>query len=383
MSSGVYEPREDSFLLRRHIPSYAKGRVLDMGTGSGVLAVEAAKFAKEVVAVDVNPEAVAALQERVAHSLQNVSVVQSDLFSRVKGQFDCILCNPPYLPLERGYEDLALDGGVEGWEWSARFVREAKAFLRPQGSILLVASSRSRPKKLEAVFRHEAFAFQCIDAVTFDFEEVLLYVLRHDAPDALHWGKRSVVFRATRQGRRVAVKRARTPRFRGHLLHEARVLEEVNALGIGPSLLGVGGPPWLENKVVDELALEWIDGVRIGAFLLTHTAKELVPVLRLVFRQLSILDDAGWEKGEMTNPYKHILVRGNVPVLIDFERARKSVRRRNVTQFCQYLCCKGVLPVLQEKGLAVRVGAVREVMRAYAKGSATVEDVLGVFGLKE
>ncbi len=54
----IYDPREDSFLLQKQIKNYAKGLVLDMGTGSGILAEEAAKYAEKVIAADVNPEVI-------------------------------------------------------------------------------------------------------------------------------------------------------------------------------------------------------------------------------------------------------------------------------------------------------------------------------------
>ena len=43
----VYEPREDSLIVKVHIKDYAKGRVLDIGTGSGILAEEAKRYADE------------------------------------------------------------------------------------------------------------------------------------------------------------------------------------------------------------------------------------------------------------------------------------------------------------------------------------------------
>ena len=56
----MYEPQEDSFLLQKQVKKYAKGIVLDMGTGSGILAVEAAKSQKvvKVYAVDIDNVAI-------------------------------------------------------------------------------------------------------------------------------------------------------------------------------------------------------------------------------------------------------------------------------------------------------------------------------------
>ena len=59
-STDPYEPHEDTMLLHKHIKKYAKGKdeVLEMGTGSGILAIEASRYAKHVVAVDINPKAI-------------------------------------------------------------------------------------------------------------------------------------------------------------------------------------------------------------------------------------------------------------------------------------------------------------------------------------
>jgi release factor glutamine methyltransferase len=53
----IYEPREDTFPILKEIRHFAAGNVLDMGTGSGVLAIEAAKRADAVIGVDINPDA--------------------------------------------------------------------------------------------------------------------------------------------------------------------------------------------------------------------------------------------------------------------------------------------------------------------------------------
>ncbi|MFW6383394.1 MAG: HemK2/MTQ2 family protein methyltransferase [Nanoarchaeota archaeon] len=90
----VYEPAEDSVLLKRNIGNYAKGKVLDMGTGSGILAEEAKKYASSVTGADIGKEAVEYCKNRI----RAVNFIQSDLFSNINEKFDTILFNPPYLP---------------------------------------------------------------------------------------------------------------------------------------------------------------------------------------------------------------------------------------------------------------------------------------------
>ncbi|HYN90029.1 MAG TPA: HemK2/MTQ2 family protein methyltransferase [Ardenticatenaceae bacterium] len=115
--------------------------VLDMGTGSGVGAIFAARWASRVVAVDVNPEAVRcarinALLNRVEAT---VEVRQGDLFAPVEGErFDLVLFNPPYYPGEpRDRLDLAWRSD----DVRRRFASGLEAVLAPHGRALVVLSS--------------------------------------------------------------------------------------------------------------------------------------------------------------------------------------------------------------------------------------------------
>ncbi len=123
----MYEPREDSFLLKGVVEGEKAGRALDMGTGSGIIARELAKGCGEVVAADV---------ERV--EVEGVEFVESDLFENVEGKFDLITWNPPYLPGDE-FPDLDCGDG----SLIIRFFTEARGHLREGGRILLVISSLS------------------------------------------------------------------------------------------------------------------------------------------------------------------------------------------------------------------------------------------------
>jgi len=134
----IYEPREDSFLLEKQVKQFAHGKVLDMGTGSGIQALAAKEKTNEVLAVDTNPEAVKHVQSL------GIPAIKSDLFSNIKGTFDVIVFNPPYLPEAEG-EDAeskqAITGGKKGYEIIELFLKEAKNHLKQKGIILLTYSS--------------------------------------------------------------------------------------------------------------------------------------------------------------------------------------------------------------------------------------------------
>jgi release factor glutamine methyltransferase len=93
---GVYKPLENEPACAEYCRE--GDRVLDLGCGSGVCGIFCAPKAREVVAVDISAAAVRNTQENWRRlGLSNVTVLQSDMFSRVEGKFDLILANPPYI----------------------------------------------------------------------------------------------------------------------------------------------------------------------------------------------------------------------------------------------------------------------------------------------
>lgn len=130
----------------------AVGRVLDLCTGSGCLAILAAHaFGNAAVdAVDVSADALAVAQSNIElHGLQDrVQALRSDLLAQVPAdrRYDLIVCNPPYvnersmkaLPPEYRHEPrLALAGGAEGMDLVRRILADAPDFMAPEGLLVL------------------------------------------------------------------------------------------------------------------------------------------------------------------------------------------------------------------------------------------------------
>src|SRR3989344_229066 len=173
-SSDIYEPQEDSFLLQKQVRQLAFGRVLDMGTGSGIQALTAAEIprVREVVAVDINPAAVEELKQK---HIRKITALQGDLFEPVAGQFTVIIFNPPYLPQDKGIEDCALYGGKKGWEIAERFFRDVSPHLLPEGMVLFLCSTLTNKQKIEELLHHHLFSFNQIDRQKLAFEELFVY----------------------------------------------------------------------------------------------------------------------------------------------------------------------------------------------------------------
>lgn len=155
VNGDVLIPRSDSETLVTECLALLKGKgeasVLDVGTGSGCLAIAVAKNHKAaaVTAIDVSTKALATAKhnaERLKVS-DRVRFVESDLFAGVTGEaFDVIISNPPYIrtadlsgiaaEVAAHEPRLALDGGPDGFAVIDRLVRDAPGFLRPGGALL-------------------------------------------------------------------------------------------------------------------------------------------------------------------------------------------------------------------------------------------------------
>ncbi len=148
VAPGVFDPGPHftSAFLARYLgrPGVVPrgGRVLDVGTGSGIAAIAAARAgAGAVVAVDINPAAVVCARANARrYGLEaRLQVREGDLFAPLAGaRFDLIVCNPPYFRgTPRTLAERAYYGG-EAYEWLDRFAAGVPAHLRPGGRALVV-----------------------------------------------------------------------------------------------------------------------------------------------------------------------------------------------------------------------------------------------------
>ncbi|AGP53966.1 methyltransferase [Streptomyces rapamycinicus NRRL 5491] len=152
----MYAPQDDTWLLSEALlreDITAETAVLDVGTGSGALALAAAgRGAAQVTAVDVSPLAVGATWLRARLKGLPVRVLQGDLLTPVAdNRFDLIVANPPYVPLAgrriRRGRGVAWRAGADGRAVVDRICRDAPPLLRPGGVLLLVHSALCGPDR--------------------------------------------------------------------------------------------------------------------------------------------------------------------------------------------------------------------------------------------
>ncbi|UCH81309.1 MAG: tRNA (adenine(22)-N(1))-methyltransferase TrmK [Nitrospiraceae bacterium] len=150
ISKDVFNPKYyfTSQFMAKNMTISEGDTVLDIGTGSGILAITAGLNASKVIAIDINPEAVKYARKNVkANNLERiVSVLEGDLFSPL-GQtmlFDTILFTPPYMEGEprTGFEYALFD---KKKQLLKRFFRNAAHYLKPGGYVQMLYSSIAEP----------------------------------------------------------------------------------------------------------------------------------------------------------------------------------------------------------------------------------------------
>ncbi len=159
---GVYPPQEDSQLLIDIMDKtgLARGRrVADLCTGSGVVAIAAAdQGASEVAAFDISSRAVHAARQKVSTAGVDVAVHLGSWARAAEfGPFDLVVCNPPYLPHDPGFQDLdvpshigpprAWDAGHDGRLVLDPLCESVRDLLTEGGTMLVVQSEFAEPRQ--------------------------------------------------------------------------------------------------------------------------------------------------------------------------------------------------------------------------------------------
>ena len=371
MKSKMYEPREDSFLMQKYVTMFSKvDSVLDIGTGSGIQAISAAKYAKKVVAIDIDSKSLNYAKKQ-AKNLSNIVLKKSDLFENIKEKFDLILFNPPYLPDDENIKDNELVSGKTGTDATIRFLENASNHLNENGVILLIVSSLGSLFKINESIEKNLFVQKELEKIHIFFEDIILLKIKKSNilkklesekvknPKVFAHGKRGVIIKGIYKNKTVGIKiKKKESMAFGTIEIEARFLKILNKVDIGPKLI---------MHKTNFLMYEFVPGIFIEEFVLSNSKKNIIIVLKNVFEQMYILDNLGINKFEMHHPLKHIIIEKNNPVLIDFERCRKTDDPKNVTQFCDFLTSKLFNEMLFEKGIKINKDEMIELAKNYRK----------------
>ena len=165
----VLIPRQDTELLVETVLPYVKGKkVLDVCTGSGCIAISLALLGQTSAtdAVDISEKALKVAKINAGRLHSPVDFYQGDLLEDIKGTYDVIVSNPPYIasgelqklmPEVHDHEpELALDGGTDGLDFYPRLLQEVTKHLAP-GGIFAVEIGYDQGVAVREMFRRNHF----------------------------------------------------------------------------------------------------------------------------------------------------------------------------------------------------------------------------------
>ena len=174
----VYQPEADTYLLAQTAlrEIHPGEKILEIGCGSGVVSAYAAKVpGTSVYATDINPHACES-----AKTL-GLEVIRTDMAGGICGEFDLVLCNPPYLPTAGGerlddWLEYALDGGEDGREFIRKIALVLGRLLTPTGRALILLSSLTGIAEVREIFGNQCLLSMIVAQEKVEDEE--LFILR-------------------------------------------------------------------------------------------------------------------------------------------------------------------------------------------------------------
>jgi release factor glutamine methyltransferase len=183
----VYEPAEDTFLILENLTITPQDRILEIGTGCGIIALECARQGADVLCTDINPYAVKLVNNNFVNNQKLIKgrfeVRAGDLFKNIlKNEvFDIIIFNPPYLPtteqdhIEQWF-DMATNGGKDGLKVINRFLNQMKSYLSEKAKTYFIISSLANQKKVEQQLKQLMIQFEIIARYQYHDETIFLYL---------------------------------------------------------------------------------------------------------------------------------------------------------------------------------------------------------------
>lgn len=167
----VLIPRQDTEILVEEVMKAARPgmKLLDLCTGSGCIVISLVKLVSglEATASDLSGEALETARENARRQEAEITFVQGNLFEPVKGQFDIIVSNPPYIPsadIEELMEEVrlfeprtALDGREDGLYFYRKIIEESPGYLK-EGGWLMFEIGCSQGEQVSELMRNAGFS---------------------------------------------------------------------------------------------------------------------------------------------------------------------------------------------------------------------------------
>ena len=177
----VYVPAEDSYLLADNLDIKQGQSVLEIGTGSGIVAMYASRLTDSITVTDINLDACMLAENNFRQNgIEGIEILFGNLFEPVKNRkFDVILFNTPYLPTEDDEVlddtiNYAFDGGLNGRKVIDLFLDEVGNHLNDGGIVQLIQSSLSGNDETLSRLDELGFIAEIAEKEHFFFEDITL-----------------------------------------------------------------------------------------------------------------------------------------------------------------------------------------------------------------
>ncbi len=188
VDDAVYDPAEDTFLLLDALPENIYGRILEIGTGCGIIGLECARRGGFVVCTDILSNAYECARKNIENNRNllsgTIEVRHGDLFSVLNPdeRFDIIVMNPPYLPIQTNRQidpwlSTAVESGQHGLDVILRFVVDCTKHLTSHGQAFVVVSSFSKLSWLNKHILNNKLDYTIVKHLAFTDEQLYVYKL--------------------------------------------------------------------------------------------------------------------------------------------------------------------------------------------------------------
>lgn len=168
---GVYEPEDDSYLLMGI--GEIEGKLLEIGSGTGIVGLSYAQSGVKVTMVDVTEKAVRCSRRNATRNRITVNIIRTNMFEGIRGEFDFCVFNPPYLPAGPA-NHTAWTGGPTGNETTLRFLRSFRSVAKV--AFYIESSLSSIPKEM-----FKGLEFKTLKKLNYDFEDISLVKVSDNA----------------------------------------------------------------------------------------------------------------------------------------------------------------------------------------------------------
>lgn len=174
VDENVLIPQPDTEILVEEaiciLKKIEKPKILDLCTGSGAIAISIAKNinAKTITASDISNKALNVAKVNCKkNNVDNIKLIESDLFENITERFDIIVSNPPYIESNviktltkevQNEPKLALDGGENGLDFYRRIINEASEFLEPNGYLCLEIGYNQKDKVINLMEKSKKYS---------------------------------------------------------------------------------------------------------------------------------------------------------------------------------------------------------------------------------